>query len=66
MAIIKKSTYRASLVAQMVKNKTKHTHTHTYNKCCEDMEKRARAYIVGGNKNWCSHGGKQHGGSLKN
>ena len=30
----------------------------------EDVEK--REYTVGGNVNWCSHYGKQYGGSLKN
>ena len=40
----------------MVKKKKK---KNTYNKCCEDMEKRAHSYIVAGNVNWCSHGGKK-------
>ena len=29
------------------------------------MEKREPSYTVGGNINWCSHYGKQYGGSLK-
>ena len=31
----------------------------------ESMAKREPSYIVGGNVNWCSHQGKQYGGSLK-
>ena len=31
----------------------------------EDVEKREPSYTVGGNVNWCSHYGKQYGGSLK-
>ena len=30
------------------------------------MEKRETSYTVGGNVNWCSHYGKQYGGSSKN
>ena len=30
------------------------------------MEKRESSYTVGGNVNWCSHYGKQYGGSSKN
>ena len=29
------------------------------------LEKREPSYIAGGNVNWCSHYGEQHGGSLK-
>ena len=29
------------------------------------MEKKKPSYTVGGNVNWCSHYGKQYGGSLK-
>ena len=29
------------------------------------MEKREPSYTVGGNVNWCSHCGKQYGGSSK-
>ena len=29
------------------------------------MEQREPSYTVGGNVNWCSHYGKQYGGSLK-
>ena len=29
------------------------------------MEKRESFYTVGGNVNWCTHYGKQYGGSLK-
>ena len=29
------------------------------------MEKREPSYTVGGNVNWCSHYGKQYGGSSK-
>ena len=29
----------------------------------EDVEKRERLYTVGRNVNWCSHHGKQYGGS---
>jgi len=32
----------------------------------EGVEKREPSYTVGGNANWCSHYGKQYGGSLKN
>ena len=32
----------------------------------EGVEKREPSYTVGGNVNWCSHYGKQHGASLKN
>ena len=32
----------------------------------EGVEKREPSYTVGGNVNWCSHYGKQYGGSLKN
>ena len=32
----------------------------------DGVEKREPSCIVGGNVNWCSHYGKQHGGSLKN
>ena len=31
----------------------------------KDVEKRKPSYTVGGNVNWCSHYGKQYGGSLK-
>ena len=31
----------------------------------EDAEKGEPSYTVGGNASWCSHSGKQHGGSLK-
>ena len=31
----------------------------------EDMKKREHSYIVGGDVNWCSHYGKQYGGSSK-
>ena len=30
-----------------------------------DVEKREPSYIVGGNASWCSHSGKQYGGSSK-
>ena len=32
----------------------------------EGMEKRESSYTAGENVNWCSHSGKQYGGSLKN
>ena len=32
----------------------------------EGTEKRGPSYIVGGNVNWCSHYGKQYGGSSEN
>ena len=32
----------------------------------EDVEKREPSYTVGGNVNWCSHCGKQCGGSTEN
>ena len=32
---------------------------------CKDEEKGEPSYIVGGNASWCSHSGKQHGGSLR-
>ena len=32
----------------------------------EDVAKREPSCTVGGNANWCSHSGKQCGGSLKN
>ena len=32
----------------------------------EDVEKKKLSYTVGGNVNWCSHYGKQYGGSSKN
>ena len=32
----------------------------------KDVEKREPSYTVGGNVNWCSHYGKQYGGSSKN
>ena len=32
----------------------------------EDVEKRESSHTVGGNVNWCSHYGKQYGGSSKN
>ena len=31
----------------------------------EGMEKRESSYTIGGNVNWCTHYGKQYGGSLK-
>ena len=31
----------------------------------EGVEKREASDTVGGNSNWCSHYGEQHGGSLK-
>ena len=31
-----------------------------------NVEKREPSYTVSGNVNWCSHYGKQYGGSLKN
>ena len=31
----------------------------------EDVEKRKHLHTVGGNVNWCSHYGKQYGGSSK-
>ena len=31
----------------------------------KDVEKREPLYTVGENVNWCSHCGKQYGGSLK-
>ena len=32
----------------------------------KEVEKRETLYTVGGNVNWCSHCGKQYGGSSKN
>ena len=32
----------------------------------KDMEKRELSHTVGGNVNWCSHYGKEDGGSSKN
>ena len=32
----------------------------------KDVKKRELLYTVGGNVNWCSHCGKQYGGSSKN
>ena len=32
----------------------------------EGVEKREPCYTVGGNVNWCTHYGKQYGGSLEN
>jgi len=32
----------------------------------EDVEKGEPSYTVGGSANWCSHSGKQYGGSSKN
>ena len=32
----------------------------------EDSEKGEPSYTAGGNTNWCSHSGKQYGGSSKN
>ena len=32
----------------------------------EEVEKRKLSYTVGGSVNWCSHYGKQHGGSSTN
>ena len=32
----------------------------------KDMEKKEPSCTVGGNANWCSHSGKQYGGSSKN
>ena len=32
---------------------------------CKDEEKGGPSYIVGANASWCSHSGKQHGGSLR-
>ena len=32
----------------------------------ESTENREPSYTVGGNVNWCSHYGRQYGGSLKN
>ena len=37
----------------------------TNNNAGESVEKREPSYIVGGNVSWCSHYGKQYGGSLK-
>ena len=34
-------------------------------KCSKDAEKGEPSYTVGGNANWCSHSGKQYGGSSK-
>ena len=31
----------------------------------EDADKGEPSYTVGGNASWCSHSGKQHGGSSK-
>ena len=31
----------------------------------EDAEKGEPSYTVGGDASWCSHSGKQHGGSKK-
>ena len=31
----------------------------------EDLEKRGPSYTAGGEVNWCSHCGKEYGGSLK-
>ena len=31
----------------------------------KDVEKKEPSYTVGGNVNWCSHHGKQYGGSSK-
>ena len=36
------------------------------NRFGEDAEKEDLLYIVGGNAIWCSHSGKQYGGSSKN
>ena len=38
----------------------------TNNKCWKGRGERELSYIIGGNVNWCSHYGEQHGGSLKN
>ena len=38
----------------------------TNNKSWRGVEKREPSYTIGGNVNWCSHYGKQYGGSLKN
>ena len=32
----------------------------------EGVEKKELSYTLGGNVNWCSYYGEQHGGSLKN
>ena len=32
----------------------------------EDVEKKDPSGTIGGNANWCSHSGKQYGGSSKN
>ena len=32
----------------------------------KDVEKKEPLYTIGGNVNWCSHYGKQYGGSSKN
>ena len=32
----------------------------------EDVEKMKLSHTAGGNVSWCSHGGKQHGGSSEN
>ena len=31
----------------------------------EGVEKKVPSYTVGGNVNWCSHYGEEHGGSLQ-
>ena len=38
----------------------------TNNKCWRGCVKREPSYTICGNVNWCSHCGKQYGGSLKN
>ena len=39
----------------------------TNNKNAEEgVEKRESSYVFGRNVNWCSHYGKQYGGSLEN
>ena len=41
------------------------TKMSTNNKCWRRCGKREASYTVGGNINWCSHYGKQYGGSPK-
>ena len=36
----------------------------TNNKCWRGSGEKELLYVVGGNENWCSHYGKQYGGSL--
>ena len=53
------------IVYRVTKSQTRLSDFHSLHSLTQGVEKREPSYTVGGNVNWCSHCGKQYGGSLK-